>query len=205
MNLPNKITLSRILLVPVFMIFIIPLPNWVVSSAYLAFARPELLVLNNFIIHYGNYIGAVIFIIAASTDKIDGYIARKRNLVTKLGIFLDPIADKLIITAALIALLQRGDISGWTAMLIITREFIVTGFRLVAAGEGIVLSADKWGKIKMVIQSVAVSIALLKNYPFSTFTDFPVDNYAMLIAVIVTIYSGYNYLSKNKNIISSFQ
>lgn len=204
MNLPNKITVSRILLVPVFMIFIIPFPYWVLNSTYLVFARPQLLIVNNFILHYGNYIGAIIFIIAASTDKIDGYIARKRNLVTKLGIFLDPIADKLIITAALIALLQRGDISGWTAMLIIAREFIVTGFRLVAAGEGIVLSADKWGKIKMVIQSIAVSIALLKNYPFSIFTDFPFDNYAMLIAVIVTIYSGYNYLAKNKNVISSF-
>ena len=204
MNLPNKITLSRILLVPVFMIFIIPFTNWVLNSTYLTFANPELTSINNFILHYGNYIGAIIFIIAASTDKIDGYIARKRNMVTKLGIFLDPIADKLIITAALIALLQRGDISGWTAMLIIAREFIVTGFRLVAAGEGVVLSADKWGKVKMVIQSVAVSIALLKNYPFSIFTDFPFDNYAMLIAVIVTIYSGYNYLYKNKNIISSF-
>jgi CDP-diacylglycerol---glycerol-3-phosphate 3-phosphatidyltransferase len=204
MNLPNRITLSRILLVPVFMIFIIPLPNWVLTSTYLEFAKPQLLVINDFILHYGNYIGAVIFIIAASTDKIDGYIARKRNQITKLGIFLDPIADKLIVTAALIALLQRGDISGWTAMLIISREFIITGFRLVAVGEGIVLSADKWGKIKMVIQSVAVAIALLKNYPFSIFTDFPLDNYVMLIAVIVTIYSGFNYLSKNKKVISSF-
>jgi CDP-diacylglycerol---glycerol-3-phosphate 3-phosphatidyltransferase len=204
MNLPNRITLSRILLVPVFMIFIIPLPNWVLTSTYLEFAKPQLLVINDFILHYGNYIGAVIFIIAASTDKIDGYIARKRNMITKLGIFLDPIADKLIVTAALIALLQRGDISGWTAMLIISREFIITGFRLVAVGEGIVLSADKWGKIKMVIQSVAVAIALLKNYPFSIFTDFPLDNYMMLIAVIVTIYSGVNYLTKNKKVISSF-
>lgn len=204
MNLPNKITLSRILLVPIFMIFIIPLPNWVLTSIYLESVKPQLLSINDFILHYGNYIGAGIFIIAASTDKIDGYIARKKNMVTKLGIFLDPIADKLIVTAALIALLQRGDISGWTAMLIISREFIVTGFRLVAVGEGIVLSADRWGKIKMVIQSIAVSIALLKNYPFSIFTNFPLDNYVMFIAVIVTIFSGFNYLRKNKNVISSF-
>ena len=204
MNLPNKITLSRILLVPVFMVFIVPLPDYVIQWTFLEFIRPELLSINSFILSYGNYVGAIIFIIAASTDKIDGYIARKRNLVTKLGIFLDPIADKLIITAALIALVQRGDVSGWTAMLIIAREFIVTGFRLVAAGEGIVLSADKWGKLKMVLQSVAVSIALLKNYPLLIFTDFPFDNYAMLIAVIVTIYSGYNYLYKNRKVISSF-
>lgn len=204
MNLPNKITLSRILLVPIFMIFIIPFPNWVLNSAYLEVIRPQLFTINDLIIQYGNYIGAAIFIIAASTDKVDGYIARKRNLVTKLGIFLDPIADKLIITTALIALVQRNNISGWTAMLIIAREFIVTGFRLVAAGEDIVLSADKCGKLKMVIQSIAISLALLKNYPFSLVTDYPFDKYAMLAAVLITLYSGYNYISKNKSVIDTF-
>lgn len=204
MNLPNKITLSRIFLVPVFMIFIIPLPEWIINSSYLQFIRPELMHLNDFILQYGNYIGAAIFIIAASTDKVDGYIARKRNLVTKLGIFLDPIADKLIVTTALIALVQRNDLSGWAAMLIISREFIVTGFRLVAAGEGMVLSADRWGKLKMVLQSVAISLALLKNYPLSILTDFPFDAYMMLFAVLITVYSGYNYISKNRNVIDSF-
>jgi CDP-diacylglycerol---glycerol-3-phosphate 3-phosphatidyltransferase len=204
MNLPNKITLSRILLVPVFMIFIIPIPNWVLDSTLLEFIKPQLSGINNFILDYGNYIGAVIFIIAASTDKVDGYIARKRNLVTKLGIFLDPIADKLIITTALIALVQRNDITGWTAMFIIAREFIITGFRLVAVGEGLVLSADKWGKLKMVIQSIAVSIALLKNYPLSMITDFPFDKYLMLLAVIITLYSGYNYIAMNKSVIKTF-
>lgn len=204
MNLPNKITLSRIFLVPVFMICIIPFPDWVLNSSFLEFIKPQLLSINNFILHYGNYIGAIIFIIAASTDKIDGYIARKRNLVTKLGIFLDPIADKLIVTTALIALVQRNDVTGWAAMLIIAREFIVTGFRLVAAGEGIVLAADKWGKVKMVIQSVAISIALLKNYPLSIFTNFPFDRYAMLLAVIITVYSGYVCIYKNRRVIDSF-
>lgn len=204
MNLPNKITLSRILLVPVFMIFIVPIPEWLINSAYLEFLRPQLNLINNFILNYGNYIGAGIFIIAASTDKVDGYIARKRNLVTKLGIFLDPIADKLIITAALIALVQRNDVNGWVAMLIIAREFIVTGFRLVAAGENIILPADRWGKFKMVMQSIAISVALLKNYPLSLFTDFPFDTYALLAAVIITIYSGYNYIAKNKHVINTF-
>lgn len=204
MNLPNKITLSRILLVPVFMIFIVPIPEWLINSAYLEFLRPQLFSINNFILNYGNYIGAGIFIIAASTDKVDGYIARKRNLVTKLGIFLDPIADKLIITAALIALVQRNDVNGWVAMLIIAREFIVTGFRLVAAGENIILPADRLGKFKMVIQSIAISVALLKNYPLSLFTDFPFDTYALLAAVIITIYSGYNYIAKNKHVINTF-
>jgi CDP-diacylglycerol--glycerol-3-phosphate 3-phosphatidyltransferase len=204
MNLPNKITLSRILLVPIFMVFIIPFPDWVLNSTWLEFINPQLQTLNNYIINYGNYLGAIIFIVAAVTDKVDGYIARRRNLVTKLGIFLDPIADKLIITAALIALVQRNDVTGWVAMLIIAREFIVTGFRLIAVGEGIVLPADKWGKIKMVIQTVAVSLALLKNYPLSLFTAFQFDRYAILIAIIVTIYSGFNYIYKNRSVINSF-
>jgi len=202
MNLPNKITISRILLVPIFMIFILPMPEWLITSSILGFIKPELQGINRFILEYGNYIGAIFFIVAASTDKVDGYIARKRNIVTKLGIFLDPIADKLLITAALIALVQRNDISGWVAMIIIAREFIVTGFRLVAVGEGVILAADRWGKIKMVVQSIAISVALLKNYPFTIFTDFPVDRYLLLIAVLITIYSGYNYISKNKHVLS---
>lgn len=203
-NLPNKITLSRILLIPIFMASIIPLPNWFLDSTYLDFIRPQLLSVNNIILHYGNYIGAIIFIIAASTDKLDGYIARKRNLVTIIGTFLDPIADKLIITTALIALVQRNDITGWAALLIIAREFIVTGFRLLAVRKGIVLSADRWGKLKMVIQSTAISLTLLNNYPLSIITDFPFDKCAILIAVLITIYSGYNYISKNKYVINSF-
>lgn len=204
MNLPNKITLSRILLVPAFMVFIIPLPEWLVYNANLEFIRTQLVYSNNFIMEYGNYIGALFFILAASTDKIDGYIARKRNIVTKLGIFLDPIADKLLITAALIALVQRNDISGWVAMIIIAREFIITGFRLVAVGEGFVLSADGWGKAKMVIQSIAISAALLNNYPFSLFTNLPVDTVLMFIAVLITIYSGYKYISNNSHVINTF-
>lgn len=206
MNLPNKLTMSRIFLVPIFMVFVIPFPPWLLESSTFSFMRPELVAINSFILHFGNYIAAVIFIIAASTDKVDGYIARKRNQVTKFGIFLDPIADKLMVTAALVALVERSQItgygvSGWAAMIIIAREFIVTGLRLVAAGEGIVLAAGKWGKIKLFAQAVAIAASLLNNFPLSLFTAFEFDKYAMFIAVLITIYSGYEYIAKNIKII----
>lgn len=201
MNLPNKITLFRILLVPIFILFILPFPEWIQNTNYLEFIRPYLLNVNKFILLYGEYIGTIIFVIAVSTDKVDGYIARKTNQVTKFGMFIDPIADKLIISTALIVLVQRKDILVWTAVLIIAREFIVTGLRLAAAGEGVILSADKWGKLKMVIQSIAITLALLKNYPLSTISDFPFDKYALLFAVLITVYSGIKYIWTNKSII----
>lgn len=201
MNLPNKITLSRIFLVPVFMIFVIPFPKWVLESGLLNFINPQLVSINNFIINYGNYIAAIIFIIASSTDGVDGYIARKRKQVTRFGKFLDPIADKLLTTAALIALVQRGDVTGWAAMFIIGRELIVTGLRLVAAGEGVVIAASQLGKIKTVTQIVAIVFTLLKNFPLDRITTFPFDQYTMLIAVLITIYSGYDYLAKNAKVI----
>lgn len=184
------------------MIFIIPLPAWVIDSSVFSLIRPQLLAINQFIIQYGNYIGAVIFIIAASTDKIDGYIARKRKMITKFGIFLDPIADKLMITAALIALVQRGDVTGWAAMIIIAREFLVTGLRLIAAGEKVVISAGVWGKIKMLSQCIAIALALLQNYPLSLISNIAFDSYAMIIALIFTVYSGYDYIAKNWKLIS---
>ena len=201
MNLPNKITLSRIFIVPIFMLFIIPFPKWLLESDFLGIIRPQLLSINNCISIYGNYIAAVIFIIASSTDGVDGYIARKRKQITRFGKFLDPIADKLLVTAALIALVERNDITGWAAMIIIGRELIVTGLRLVAAGEGIVIAASKLGKLKTVTQIIAIVAALLKNFPLDRFTDFQFDKYAMFIAVIITIYSGYDYIAKNSKVI----
>lgn len=201
MNLPNKITISRIFLVPVFMLFIIPFPEWLLKSDLFNFINPQLIALNEFLKSYGHYFGALFFLIAALTDGVDGYIARKRKQITKFGIFLDPIADKLIIAAALIGLVQRNDVTGWAAMVIIGREFIVTGLRLVAAGEGVVISAGIWGKIKLITQVVAVTAMLLKNYPFSLFTNFRFDQFTMWIAIFVTIYSGYDYLKNNINLI----
>ena len=197
MNLPNKITLSRIFIVPIFMLFVIPLPNTMLESGMLYFIRPQMLSINDFIIHYGNYIAAVIFILAASTDGVDGYLARKKQMVTNLGKFLDPIADKLLVAAALIALVQRNDITGWAAMFILSREFAVTGLRLVAAGEGIVISASNLGKLKTITQIVAIAATLLKNFPLNLIVPFPFDKYAMLFAVIITLYSGYDYFARN--------
>lgn len=202
MNLPNKITLSRIVMVPIFMLFVIPIPSWVVNLPMLSFMRTLMMMLNEFIMSYGNYIAAGIFIALASTDAVDGYIARKNKMVTKIGIFLDPIADKLLVTAALIALLERGELTGWAAMIIIGREFIVTGLRLVLAGEGVVVAASKWGKIKTITQMAAIVMSLIKNYPLSLITDFPFDRVVMFLAVIITIYSLYDYLKKNLHIIT---
>lgn len=204
MNLPNKLTLSRILIIPIFMIFVIPFPDWLFEGGLLQFANPQLLSINRFISRYGNYIAAVIFVIASSTDAVDGYIARKRKLVTQLGKFLDPIADKLLVTAALIALVQRNELTGWVAMVIIFREFIVTGLRLVAAGEGIIIAASNWGKIKTLTQIIAIVATLTRNYPLSLIINgFSFDTYAMIIAVVVTIYSGYDYIVKNINVIKA--
>ena len=207
MNLPNKITLSRIFLVPVFMLFVIPFPNWVLQSSYLKFIQSDLINLNRFILNYGNYIAAVIFVIAAVTDGVDGFIARKRKEETRFGKFLDPIADKLLITAALIALVQSYDVtgngvSGWAAMIIIGREFIVTGLRLVAAGEGVVISASNLGKLKTITQMIAIVASLTNNYPLAYWCDFQFDRFAMFVAVVVTIYSGYDYIRKNIDLLN---
>jgi len=203
MNLPNKITLSRIFVVPVLMIFIIPIPDSIINLGLLSAIRPQLLAINRFLASYGSYIAAAIFIIASSTDAVDGYIARKRKQITRFGKFLDPIADKLLVTAALLALVQNGQVNGWAAMLIISREFIVTGLRLVAAGEGIVIAASKLGKLKTVMQDIAIVAALLNNFPISLFSDFQFDDYAMLLAVIITVYSLYDYIKKNLNVIDT--
>jgi len=171
MNLANKLTLSRIFLVPVFMFFLlirIPL---------------------------GEYIAAVIFIIAASTDGLDGYIARKKKQVTNLGKLMDPLADKLLISAALISLVDLKQISAWVAVIIIGREFFVTGLRAVAASEGVVIAASKLGKLKTISQVVAISALMLNDYPLSLY-NITFGRYAMYVAVFFTILSGVDYYLK---------
>lgn len=201
MNLPNKITLSRIFLVPLFMIFVVPFPAWMQPGADFSFGVAFLDAVYGFLCHYKMIIAAAIFILASSTDGVDGYIARKRKQITRFGKFLDPIADKLLITAALLALVQTGEVSGWAAMIIIGRELIVTGLRLVAAGEGIVIAASYLGKIKTVLQIIAIVLSLLQNWPLSLIAGVPFDDYFMFIAVIFTIYSGYDYIAKNLKVI----
>ncbi|NLV37482.1 MAG: CDP-diacylglycerol--glycerol-3-phosphate 3-phosphatidyltransferase [Clostridiaceae bacterium] len=203
MNLPNKITLSRILVVPLFLIFALPIPEAIVGAGILEFMQSQMIAFNQFIAAYGRYIAAGIFLIASATDAVDGHIARKKKLVTRFGKFLDPIADKLLVTAALVALVQNGDVNAWAAMLIISREFIVTGLRLVAAGDGIVIAASKLGKLKTVLQDVAIIAALLNNFPISLFTDFKLDEYMMLAAVIITLYSLFDYMKKNQSVINT--
>jgi CDP-diacylglycerol---glycerol-3-phosphate 3-phosphatidyltransferase len=177
MNLANKLTLIRIFLIPIFLVFI---------------AVKD--------IPYGKLVATAIFIIAALTDKLDGYIARSRNQITRFGKFMDPLADKLLVTAALISLVEFQIIPTWIAMIIIAREFAVTGLRSIAAAEGIVIAASWWGKIKTVIQIVAIIFALINlNYANIYFTT--ATRIVMFIAIIVTLLSGIDYFIKNKDAI----
>ncbi|UOR12657.1 CDP-diacylglycerol--glycerol-3-phosphate 3-phosphatidyltransferase [Halobacillus amylolyticus] len=184
MNLPNKITLSRIFLIPVFIILMSVPFQW--GSFQMG---DESLPISHLA-------GALLFIIASTTDWIDGYIARKHNLVTNLGKFLDPLADKLLVSAALILLVEIGLAPAWIVILIISREFAVTGLRLVAAGEGSVLAASQMGKLKTWIQIVAISILLLHNWPLA-YVGFPLGQIALYAALIITVVSGYDYFVKN--------
>ncbi|NLE25977.1 MAG: CDP-diacylglycerol--glycerol-3-phosphate 3-phosphatidyltransferase [Clostridiaceae bacterium] len=185
MNLANKITISRILATPVFLFFLVP--GWFGQFFGLD--------------QWGRYAAAVVFILASLTDMVDGNIARKNNMVTELGKFLDPVADKLLVTSALIAFIRTDNLSVWAVFIIIAREFIVTGFRVIAAGRGVVIAADKWGKIKTVVQIIAIVAILIRNFPISLFTDFPLGMILMYIAVILTVISGVNYIVKNAKVL----
>lgn len=190
MNLANKITLARIFLVPIMMFFL--LVNFNIF--------PEIH-LESFQINVNQIIAALIFIIAASTDGLDGYIARSRKMVTNLGKLLDPLADKLLVAAVLISLVDMGKCDAWIAIVIISREFAVTGLRQIALLEGAVVAASKWGKIKTATQITAIILMLLNNFPFE-FIGIRVDLIMMWIAAFVTIYSGIDYFVKNKNVLN---
>ncbi len=149
---------------------------------------------------YGTYIAVAIFIIAAATDGLDGYIARKKKQVTNFGKFIDPLADKLLVTAALISLVELNQLSSWVAMIIISREFVVTSLRIVAVSEGVVIAASMWGKVKTTTQIIAI-VAMLINLPIAVF-GISFVNILMYIAVIFTVFSGVEYLVKNKEVIN---
>ncbi|WP_054712820.1 CDP-diacylglycerol--glycerol-3-phosphate 3-phosphatidyltransferase, partial [Bacillus sp. JCM 19041] len=155
MNLPNKITVARICLIPLFMLFLL---------VDMPLGETELF---NETITNSMLIATLIFIIAAATDWLDGYYARKLSLITSFGKFLDPLADKLLVAAALIGLVEAHLIPAWIAIVIISREFAVTGIRLVAAAEGDVIAASNLGKWKTLTQMVAIIASLLHNIPFS--------------------------------------
>lgn len=195
MNLPNKITLSRIFLIPIFgVIFFLDM------------------------IPYNYFIAALIFIIASCTDFIDGHIARKYNLVTNLGKFLDPIADKVLVSTALIFVLVKPEIimvawGSWTLIfagvcvaVILARELIVSGFRMVAASTGLVLAADKIGKVKTTFQDVSIAMLLAGANFFNLLKVSQVINIIGLvclgIATTLTIWSGVSYIVKNRAVFS---
>lgn len=172
MNLANKITIFRVFLVPVFL----------------------LVLYSN--INYSTYIAALIFIIASLTDTLDGYIARSKNMITNFGKFVDPLADKILVSAALISLVEFGKIPGWVVVVIIAREFTITGFRVIAASEGITIAASSLGKIKTITQLIAIILLLLNNFPFSLI-NIPADMILLYISLFFTIASGIDYITKN--------
>ncbi len=182
MNLPNKLTLLRIIMIPVFL---------VVLLCPLGIER-----------QLARYIATAIFCIASATDALDGYIARKYNLVTNFGKFMDPLADKLLVCSAMIALIGAGDahvvLPNWVVIVIIAREFIITGFRTLAAEQQVVIAASKWGKAKTISQMIML-ILLLLNIGNAVFTYAATAFVAL--SVVLTIASACDYIIKNRGVL----
>ena len=181
MNLPNKLTIFRVILIFPFVVLLLGghgnlFPNLLLST---------------------DYIALIIFIVASLTDLLDGKIARKYNLVTNFGKFMDPLADKLLVGAAMIALIEMGRIPAWIVIIIISREFIISGFRLIAADNGVVIAASYWGKVKTVFQMIMICLMIANIYAIEFLT-----NVVMWISVGLTIVSLIDYIWKNKNILS---
>lgn len=185
MNIPNQITISRILLIPVFMVFMLVDFDWGTITLFGA-TMPV-----------NHFIGGLIFIFASLTDWVDGFYARKYNLVTTFGKFLDPLADKLLVSAALIVLVEMGFAPSWVVILIISREFAVTGLRLVLAGGGEVVAAGGLGKIKTTAQILAIASLLLYNTIF-VLIGVPFGEIMLYIALIFTLWSGWDYFYANR-------
>ena len=176
MNLPNKLTILRVILIPFFVFFLLA-PYFPV---------------------YGKYIATVIFIIASLTDFLDGKIARKYNMVTNFGKFMDPLADKLLVCSALICLIDVRELASWIVIIIIAREFIISGFRLIAAEQQIVIAASYWGKFKTTFQMLMI-IVLILDFNSSVFTL--LGSALTYIALALTIISLADYIYKNLNVL----
>lgn len=184
MNLPNKLTVLRMIMIPFFVVLLL-LPG---IYAKLALTPPGW-------VGYADYLALGIFIIASLTDLLDGMIARKYNLVTNFGKFMDPLADKLLVCSALICLIELGRIPSWMVIVIIAREFIISGFRLVAADNGVVIAASYWGKFKTTFQIVMVCLLIANIAALAVVTTA-----VTWIAVVLTVVSLADYLVKNKGV-----
>jgi CDP-diacylglycerol--glycerol-3-phosphate 3-phosphatidyltransferase len=169
-NLPNLLTMTRILAIPVVMVL-------------LCFSSP-----------WTSFLGALCFAIAGATDILDGFLARRQRSVTSFGKFMDPLADKLLVSAALIMLIPLGRVQAWMAFVIIGRELMVTGLRALAAAEGTILAPDRWGKTKTLLQMVAIT-ALILHYPYQALDFQRVGTALLWIAMIVTVTSGVGYFT----------
>lgn len=177
MNLPNKLSMLRICMIPFFVLFALMNAQW------------------------AQYVALAIFIIASLTDMLDGKIARKRGLVTNFGKFIDPIADKLLVMSALVVLVQQGRMPGWICILMLAREFAISGFRLVAADSGKVIAAGWLGKVKTVLQmSAVIGLFLLvpvEGAPMLGQFGVVLANTAMYAAAVMTVVSGVDYIVRN--------
>ena len=201
MNLPNKLTLFRIILVPIMVI----VSFFDIPGSFLGISTTI-------------WIMELIFIIASITDKLDGYLARKNNQVTNFGKFLDPIADKILVVAAMILFVEMGRLPAWIPIIVIFREFAVSGYRLIAVqNSGKVIAANIWGKLKTVTQMIAIILMFLTTQPYFAFVnsaltymttgDFVMNILAsifMTISVIATIFSEYEYLKGGKDLLKDY-
>ncbi len=181
-NLPNLLSLSRVFLAPLVMVFL--------TLKITAPVKP--LVSFGVDATYGDLLAGVVFILAALTDTADGYLARKHGMVTNLGKLIDPLADKILVTAALISLVELQRLPAWIVVIIVAREFLVTGLRMVAAAEGTVVAASRGGKAKTVSQIVAISMVML---------GIPGGLAAMEVALVLTVWSGMDYLVGCRNLL----
>ncbi len=187
MNLPNKLTIFRMILIIPFVLLL--LGNFQQWGWFMSIFGG--------VTEYVDYIALAIFIIASLTDLIDGKIARKYNLVTNFGKFMDPLADKLLVCSALICLVEMGRIPAWVVIIIISREFIISGFRLVASDKGVVIAANYWGKFKTTFQMLMVCLMIANIAAIWMLTEI-----VMWIALLLTVISLVDYVWKNRGVMA---